>query len=513
MAPDARASGSASHGREEPALGAGPCRSSRWAPSSDRRTRSKSGGRSGSSCAARRARAGRPTVERSTCSMLAGSSSPSSRISAWRRSGRSAIRSPSRSIRGGRLGSSSRIAPVGSSASCTRAMASSLDIEGRVAVAELELEPLRAAASGDFRLVEVPRFPPVRRDLAFVLDDDVPAGAVKAALEAAAGELLDRSRALRRLPRRCHPRRDARASRSRWSSAPPTAPSRTRRSNRSSARIVDRLRAELGAELRALSLDRRVGQVPLDSRDAPLPERRRPLRRPSCPRSSSLAAELKADASSHTRGALGPLDRADLREAVDPDTRVSFEVGVGQLGAPPGRPVLGRAAARPRRDDRGHGPRPVPLRRRHRAPHLRTGTAGGALHHRHRAGRQRALRLRASMSGARGPPDDPGAPGRALRAGSSPTSATATTWRTPVARRDEGGDDRPGRDAAGFEPIPQVVHRAEEIAAETGGAVEITHDPEEAAIGAHVALHRRLDQHGPGPRDGRARARVPHATS
>ena len=38
----------------------------------------------------------------------------------------------------------------------------------------------------------------------------------------------------------------------------------------------------------------------------------------------------------------------------------------------------------------------------------------------------------------------------------------------------------------GFEPIPQVVHRAEEIAAETGGAVELTHDPEEAAIGAHV---------------------------
>ena len=36
----------------------------------------------------------------------------------------------------------------------------------------------------------------------------------------------------------------------------------------------------------------------------------------------------------------------------------------------------------------------------------------------------------------------------------------------------------------GFEPIPQVVHRAEEIAAETGGAVELTHDPEEAATGA-----------------------------
>jgi ornithine carbamoyltransferase len=38
----------------------------------------------------------------------------------------------------------------------------------------------------------------------------------------------------------------------------------------------------------------------------------------------------------------------------------------------------------------------------------------------------------------------------------------------------------------GFEPIPQVVHRAEEIADETGGTVELTHDPAEAAIGAHA---------------------------
>ena len=69
----------------------------------------------------------------------------------------------------------------------------SLDIEGRVAAAELELEPLRTAASGVLQLVEVPRFPPVRRDLAFVVGDEVPAGTVQAALQAAGGELLDRS--------------------------------------------------------------------------------------------------------------------------------------------------------------------------------------------------------------------------------------------------------------------------------------------------------------------------------
>src|SRR5688572_6448955 len=38
----------------------------------------------------------------------------------------------------------------------------------------------------------------------------------------------------------------------------------------------------------------------------------------------------------------------------------------------------------------------------------------------------------------------------------------------------------------GFEPIPQVVHRAEEVAGETGGSVQLIHDPEEAATGSHA---------------------------
>ncbi len=68
----------------------------------------------------------------------------------------------------------------------------SLDLSGRVAVGELELEALRAA-SGTSAIsgADVPRFPPVRRDLAFVVDATAPAGAVRAALEEAAGELLD----------------------------------------------------------------------------------------------------------------------------------------------------------------------------------------------------------------------------------------------------------------------------------------------------------------------------------
>lgn len=38
----------------------------------------------------------------------------------------------------------------------------------------------------------------------------------------------------------------------------------------------------------------------------------------------------------------------------------------------------------------------------------------------------------------------------------------------------------------GFEPIPQVVQRASELAAETGGSVEITNDPKAAAEGADI---------------------------
>jgi ornithine carbamoyltransferase len=38
----------------------------------------------------------------------------------------------------------------------------------------------------------------------------------------------------------------------------------------------------------------------------------------------------------------------------------------------------------------------------------------------------------------------------------------------------------------GFEPIPQIVQRASEIAQETGGAIEVLPDPQSAVKGAHV---------------------------
>ncbi len=65
-----------------------------------------------------------------------------------------------------------------------------VDLRGRVAVAEFDVQALARARSPDISYRDVPRFPPVSRDLAFQVDDRVPAGAVRAALIEAAGGLV-----------------------------------------------------------------------------------------------------------------------------------------------------------------------------------------------------------------------------------------------------------------------------------------------------------------------------------
>jgi phenylalanyl-tRNA synthetase beta chain len=71
-------------------------------------------------------------------------------------------------------------------------VAASFDLPRRVAALELPIAGLGAAAGGEATYREVSRFPPVRRDVAFELDGDAPAGAVRDAVVAAGGELLDR---------------------------------------------------------------------------------------------------------------------------------------------------------------------------------------------------------------------------------------------------------------------------------------------------------------------------------
>jgi len=67
-----------------------------------------------------------------------------------------------------------------------------LEIDGRVAVCVLGLGPVQAGVEPRTELGDIPRFPPVRRDLAFVLAVDVPAGDVESALREAGGERVTR---------------------------------------------------------------------------------------------------------------------------------------------------------------------------------------------------------------------------------------------------------------------------------------------------------------------------------
>jgi phenylalanyl-tRNA synthetase beta chain len=69
-------------------------------------------------------------------------------------------------------------------------VATALDLEGRVSVGVLGLGPLYDAV-GAFAFRDVPRFPPLLRDLAFIVPEDTQAGTVRALLVTAAGPLLD----------------------------------------------------------------------------------------------------------------------------------------------------------------------------------------------------------------------------------------------------------------------------------------------------------------------------------
>jgi len=125
-----------------------------------------------------------------------------------------------------------------------------LDLSGRVAAGELDVEALMRRASRVFEARDVPRFPPVRRDLAFTVPAGTPAGAVRVALEEAAGELLDSCLLFdvhtgAPLPE---------GAKSLGFSVDLRAPDRTltdAEANRAVARVVERLARDFGAELRS----------------------------------------------------------------------------------------------------------------------------------------------------------------------------------------------------------------------------------------------------------------------
>lgn len=65
-----------------------------------------------------------------------------------------------------------------------------LDLPARVAVFELDVATLASKAGTGVAYRDIPRFPPVRRDLAFTLDASTPAADVRSALQEAGGELV-----------------------------------------------------------------------------------------------------------------------------------------------------------------------------------------------------------------------------------------------------------------------------------------------------------------------------------
>jgi phenylalanyl-tRNA synthetase beta chain len=73
------------------------------------------------------------------------------------------------------------------------ARARALELDGRVTVVELDLATLMEASRPEFVFADVPRFPPVHRDLAFIVPEATPAGAVVERLKEAGGDLLSQA--------------------------------------------------------------------------------------------------------------------------------------------------------------------------------------------------------------------------------------------------------------------------------------------------------------------------------
>jgi phenylalanyl-tRNA synthetase beta chain len=68
-------------------------------------------------------------------------------------------------------------------------VAARLDLPGRVGLAEFEMAVLAKGSGGGVAYRDVPRYPPVHRDLAFIVDVAAPAGDVARAIREAAGQL------------------------------------------------------------------------------------------------------------------------------------------------------------------------------------------------------------------------------------------------------------------------------------------------------------------------------------
>ena len=81
--------------------------------------------------------------------------------------------------------------PIGYAGELHPRVVTALDLPPRVGAMEIDIERLAAYAEPIVAAPSVSTFPPAREDLAFVVDDDVPAAELAEALTAAAGDLLE----------------------------------------------------------------------------------------------------------------------------------------------------------------------------------------------------------------------------------------------------------------------------------------------------------------------------------
>ena len=80
--------------------------------------------------------------------------------------------------------------PVGVVGELHPGVVASFDVTGRIAAGELEVGALMRVASKRVGSHDVPRFPPIRRDVSFVLDERIPHAALEEAIREAGGALL-----------------------------------------------------------------------------------------------------------------------------------------------------------------------------------------------------------------------------------------------------------------------------------------------------------------------------------
>ena len=200
----------------------------------------------------------------------------------------------------------------------------------------------------------------------------------------------------------------------------------------------------------------------------------------------ALAAAMKADRQGF-RPLAGPRTVALMFDKPSLRTRVSFSVGVAELGGIPleidtTKTHIGRGET-----DRRHRPGAHPAGRRDHLAHLRPGADRRAGRGEHGPGDQHADR--------RVPPlPDPGRPADGDRASGPPAGRTLTyvgDGANNMAHSYLLGGVTAGMHVRvasppGYQPDPVIVARAQEIGAATGGSAQVLDDAALAAKGADV---------------------------